>query len=198
MQQPDMNEIIRAMKAKGYKVFESEPYDLNIVGVRTNDPRADTFNDWIACFYNEGTLWWYTAWPATTDPGLYWRKTLINPAYGGTAILVPGQYRSAYSIGLHRGYTALIQAKPVRIYRDSNKDGVLDTEGMKITEGLYAINIHRASPNKPSPRVWNWSAGCQVFQDPEDFKRFMNLCMLAYKQWGNHFTYTLLEEKDLK
>ena len=41
----------------------------------------------------------------------------------GVAILKPGQYRSSHKLRLHAGkYLALGQQKPVKVYRDSNRD----------------------------------------------------------------------------
>jgi len=116
----------------------------------------------------------------------------------GTAILVPGQYRSSHKIRLHRGkYEALGQKKPVKVYRDGNKDDVYDADEDTITEGLYGINIHRSNPYTESYYVDKWSAGCQVFKKVDDFDDFMEICHKARDIWGNSFTYTLIESKDI-
>jgi hypothetical protein len=112
----------------------------------------------------------------------------------GVARLVPGQYRGSHAIGLHQGkYEALKQAKPVKVYRDANKDMTYDTK--LITEGIYGINIHKAGAD--STYVENWSEGCQVFKKSADFDEFMGLVKKAATLHGNSFTYTLLESKDL-
>ena len=95
---------------------------------------------------------------------------------------------------LHQGkYEALKQAKPVKVYRDANKDMTYDTK--LITEGIYGINIHKAGAD--STYVENWSEGCQVFKKSADFDEFMALVKKAATLHGNSFTYTLLESKDL-
>ena len=43
-----------------------------------------------------------------------------------------------------------------------------------------------------------YSAGCQVFQDPDNFKEFIKICEKSSSIFGNKFTYTLLTYKDLK
>jgi hypothetical protein len=43
-----------------------------------------------------------------------------------------------------------------------------------------------------------YSAGCQVFADPDDFDEFMAILYKAREEWGNKFTYTLLESKDIE
>jgi hypothetical protein len=87
----------------------------------------------------------------------------------------------------------LKQAKPVKVYRDANKDMTYDTK--TITEGVYGINIHKAGAD--STYVENWSEGCQVFKKSADFDEFMLLVKKAATLHGNSFTYTLLESKDL-
>jgi hypothetical protein len=45
--------------------------------------------------------------------------------------------------------------------------------------------------------VENWSEGCQVFKRSKDFDQFMKICTKAEQIFGNKFTYTLLESKDI-
>ncbi len=114
----------------------------------------------------------------------------------GVARLVEGQYRGSHSIGLHQGkYKALKQAKPVKVYRDPNRD--LTYDETKIAEGIFGINIHRSSATGTSTYVENWSEGCQVFSTITDFDKFMALCEKASAIHGNSFTYTLIESSDL-
>jgi restriction endonuclease len=123
---------------------------------------------------------------------------MLNPAQRkGTAILVPGQYRGAYEIGLHRGkYQALCQRKPLKVYRDDNKNEIYDYDQSKLDEGLFGINIHKAGAF--SKRVDTWSAGCQVFASDTEFKSFMNYCNKQIENGhGKTFTYTLLKEEEL-
>lgn len=107
MQAPTIDTILQAMQAKGYTVFLNEPYDLNLIGIRTEDLAANTFNDWLCVLYRSEGRWLLFALPDTTDPGIYYRKHPMN--VDGTAILKPGQYRGAYKVGQHKGYAALQQ-----------------------------------------------------------------------------------------
>jgi hypothetical protein len=192
---PGVNEIINVMKKKQYKVFDSKGgYDLNLVGIRTSSIEANTFNDWITVFYTYDDKWNFFAFPATTDPGTYYRLNPMNVR--GTAVLKPGQYRGAYKIGLHRGYKALEQKGAVTVFRDANRDQFLDTTGVIEDTGVFAINIHRSNAYRASLQVGKWSAGCQVLQDPDHFTFLLMLCERAKSKYGNSFTYTLLEEKD--
>jgi len=188
--------LMATMEAKHYKVFIKGDYNVNIVGVRSYDRECDTFNDALFCFYSVGKYMYFHSWSITTDPGLYW---LMNPSkVTGTAILVPGQYRGVYRIDKHRGkYYALCQRYgAVKVFRDANKDIIIDRLPDSTEEGLFGINIHKAGWF--SRWVGKWSAGCQVFQRSRDFNKFMKICKEAEFEWGNKFTYTLLEEEDLK
>ena len=192
---PDFGKIVSAMRAKGYRVFDDpRGYDLNLVGIRTASMRANRFDDWIIVFYLFDGVWNGFAFPGTTDPGTYYRENPMNVR--GTAIMKPGQYRRAYRVGRHSGYKALQQKGPITVYRDADRDRLLDTSGVDQESGVYAINIHRANRARASTRVGKWSAGCQVVQDPVHFDFLMALCDRGKDRFGNSFTYTLLEESD--
>jgi hypothetical protein len=190
-----IDKIKQAMKAKGYAFFENGDYNLNIIGIRNSDTGSkvtNVFDDLLTVSYKIGDVWHFKKWAATTDPGTKGVKEFHNAQ--GVARLVPGQYRGSHAIGLHQGkYEALKQAKPVKVYRDANKDMTYDTK--LITEGIYGINIHKAGAD--STYVENWSEGCQVFKKSADFDEFMALVKKAATLHGNSFTYTLLESKDL-
>jgi hypothetical protein len=191
--------IEAAVKAKGYKWFDEGDYNLNIVGVRNSesgDAITNKFDDYITISYKVDGKWQFEIFEATTDPGLHWAENLFNK--DGVAILVPGQYRGSHTIGLHQGkYKALKQQKPVKVYRDKNKDGNYDMLEENIKEGIYGINIHRASATGTSSQIDKWSAGCQVIANNQNFDRLMELAHKAKDIWGNSFTYTLIESEDL-
>jgi hypothetical protein len=191
-------QIEKAVKGKGYAWFEgTKDYDLNIVGVRnsaTGNKVTNLFDDKITVSYKLNGEWQFHEWNATTDPGKKGVMEYHNAA--GVARLVEGQYRGSHSIGLHQGkYKALKQAKPVKVYRDPNRD--LTYDETKIAEGIFGINIHRSSATGTSTYVENWSEGCQVFATVTDFDKFMVLCEKASAIHGNSFTYTLIESSDL-
>ena len=192
-------QIEDSVKAKGYKYYTGDSYDVNIVGVRnssTNKEVTNRFDDHITLSYKIDGEWKFHCWRATTDPGTYWMKHPMNK--DGCAILVPGQYRGSHKIRLHLGkYKALGQKKPVKVYRDDDRDNEYDTDEDSITEGLYGINIHRSNPYDESYYINKWSAGCQVFKRIEDYKDFMKICDKAKGVWGNSFTYTLIESNDI-
>jgi hypothetical protein len=191
-------QIETAVKSKGYVWFEdtaNKGYDVNIVGIRntaTGQKVTNAFDDYLTISYKENGQWKCHVWPATTDPGKKGVMEYHNK--DGVARLVEGQYRGSHIIRLHQGkYEALGQDKPVKVYRDANKDMTYDEN--KITEGVYGINIHKAGAD--STYVENWSEGCQVFKKSADFEAFMKICRKSKDIHGNRFTYTLIETKDI-
>jgi hypothetical protein len=191
------DQVEKAVKAKGYVWFEEDNFDLNIVGIRNLTPGrkvTNIFDDWLTLSYKENGVWKFHQWACTTDPGTKGVKEFSNP--NGVARLVAGQYRGSHAIGLHQGkYEALKQAKPVKVYRDKNKDMTFDE--VIIQEGIFGINIHRSNPKTESEFVENWSEGCCVFKRVKDFNVFMDIINKAAKIHGNSFSYTLLESKDI-
>lgn len=191
-----IDQLKKVMNAKGYAFFVVGDYNLNIIGVRSENRVANSFDDNLILCYKDNGVWITRIYDITTDAGIYW---LENPSdVRGTAILVPNQYRGVYSIDKHRNkYYALCQRNgKVQTYRDNNKDEIIDMDDNRITEGMYGINIHRSNPYSKSVSVDKYSAGCQVFSNPKDFEQFMDICYKAKNLWGNKFTYTLLLEED--
>ena len=193
------SQVEKAVKSKGYKWFENGDYNLNIVGIRnssTNNEITNKFDDLLTVSYKIDGVWYFHQWEATTDPGLHWAENLLNK--DGVAILVPGQYSGSHKIDLHQGkYSALKQQKPLKVYRDNNKAGKYDMLEENIKEGIYGINIHRASATGTSTQIDKWSAGCQVIANNQNFDKLMELANKSKDNWGNSFTYTLIESKDI-
>ena len=138
--------------SKGYKWFNdnnNKGYDVNIIGIRnseTDGKVTNHFDDTLTLSYKDAAgEWKFHQWEATTDPGQYWMENPMNK--DGTAILVPGQYRGSHKIRKHQGkYEALGQRRPVKVYRDNDRDLEYDTDEATIKEGIYGINIHRSNP----------------------------------------------------
>jgi len=207
-----IKDLLLVARKKKYKIFYGgRGINLNIWGIRTGDNQSNTFNDKICLFWKttETDEWKLVQFDATTDPGLYWRN---NPMHQlGTAILKPGQYEGCWKIGKHKGYEALIQNKPVIVYRDNNRDNILDIENpnVDVHAGVFGINIHRANNNGRSVQVDKWSAGCQVLQNRKrdhslygvkfqyDWDYFMFLVKASAAFYNEYFTYTLIDESDL-
>jgi hypothetical protein len=188
----NLSEIFAVLHQNSYKVF-SLNYELNIVGIRSNNTRSNSFDDTINVVYkNRENEWIFKTYKATTDPGLYWLKNPLNVE--GTAILKEGQYIGSHQIGLHRGkYPALIQKRPLIVIRDPNRNGSLDFSGKEDT-GMFGINIHHASSTGVTTSVDKFSAGCQVFASIDNFHEFMLLADRHKELYSNDFTYSLIRE----
>jgi len=189
----DPRALLDWVKSKGYVTFETKSWDLNIIGVRRSAGTPDRFDDAIFAVYkDDGGNLRMKKWTVTTDPGLYW---MLNPMnVSGTACMVPGQYRGAWQIGDHRGKPALVQVRPIKMYRDRNRNEIYDFDPSTISEGLSGINLHRAGAS--STRVDKWSAGCQVWAKESEFEEFIELCRKQVNVNGYRtFTYTLLLEE---
>jgi len=195
-------EVEAAVKAKGFKWFTGNNHDVNIVGVRnaSTDKVTNKFDDIITISYkNETGEWQFHAFECTTDPGKHWVENIMQAS--GVAILKEGQYRGSHKIRKHQGkYDALCQQKPLKVYRDNNLDTTYDLIEENVQEGIFGINIHRATKyeGRKSTQIDKWSAGCQVIAANDDFKLFMKVMYKAKEVWGNNFTYTLINSNDIK
>ncbi len=174
----------------GYAFFEDDEFDLNLFGLRHPD-FGNVFNDLMGCAYRSGGRWNVRLWKATTDPGRYYLQQPMNS--GGTAIVMPGQYRGVWQIGLHRNsYEALVQTGGnIKIWRDVDRDALFDFDPTKVSEGMFGINGHKSGTH--STEVDKWSAGCQVIADRANFEEMMFLARmqrLFHPTWTK-YTYTL-------
>ena len=192
MEEPKLLKMIEEL---GHVAFRNGRYNINIIGVRSKSRVANKYDDILHCIYKDDLDQWVDIdFQITTDAGTYW---LENPSrVAGTAILCAGQYRGVYKIDKHGGkYEALCQRNgKVKVYRDNNRNEVLDHDPETIEDGYFGINIHRSNSRRESILVEKWSAGCQVFCDPTEFQIFMRLCKKSAELYGNSFTYTLIEE----
>jgi hypothetical protein len=205
-------EQIKALFAKkGYEFFENGTYNLNIIGIRSNFSKSNSFDDLLLIAYkDEHFQWQVKEYPITTDPG---KPYLLAPLdKNGTLIMAPGQYRGAYAIGIHgrskpaaRRYAALEQVKQMCYVRDNSRDEVLDFKlfdnPKNLIWGIYKTNIHRADRSwltklKRIFSVGPNGAGCQVHEYADNFDEMMNICYKASALHGNSFTYTLTNQID--
>jgi len=213
-----------AYAARGY--VWNETGGINVAGVRSRASLPDEYADAVVYCYlaSEGerrseTGWFCCVMAASTDPSfvaLYRPQDLV-----GTAVMVPGQYK--YAVGVHAGpvptaregeggtfrrtaqYLALVQAAPVRVWRDAHCDDTIDfqhTHKRADDEPFFSLNIGRAEGA-------SCSAGCQVVQDHDVFRQFMRACSSKLDKhvvseatdWNpgaNEYLYTLLDQSELE
>lgn len=162
------------------------PTNIHIIGIRALKEVNNTFCDQLYCYFGDQLI---VTGVGTTVPGRPYLLKPMNPK--GCAILKEGQYLNAWKVGLHNGYEALIQCAPIVVYRDANRDDILNEAPGSEDRGIFNIDIHHAGQNFIAKFIDNFSAGCQVWQDIKDFNRMISLCQGAKQQF---FTYTLLNE----
>lgn len=190
-----VQDIIKAMSVKGHIVFEddSKPFNLNIIGIRSDDDTPNVFNDLICFMWKYKGQWSLVKFKATTDPGTYWLNNPMNTE--GTAIVKPGQYRGLWKLGKHQGkYLALKQIGSITIYRDNNKDDKHDYNSPEET-GIFGINLHHAGND--STQIDKWSAGCAVIGNINEWEIAISIITSSATIWGDSFSYSILNEKDL-
>ena len=137
----------------------------SLVFVRTDDKLTNTFDDFLLVIVNEKVV---SIVPCSTTAGkFYVQNPITHGGVTGTAIAVPAQYLWTHQFitssnwkSLWLGMPYFKQVKAIDIYRDGNKDGVIDKT--KTQHGLFGINFHRAGAGSLVDR---WSAGCQVVPD---------------------------------
>lgn len=189
------NTVREAILKKGYSFFTGE-LNINLVGIRTSSRKADNFDDYFCLVWQENGFEKILVLDEfTTDPGIYYLQTkLLNP--NGCAILKPGQYKGVWQIGKHNGkYKAFVQTgNAITVYRDRDKDNILEEDPKTLETGYFGINGHHGYD---AIHVGPNSAGCQVFRHDEDLNQILLIAEKSAAKYGNKFTYTLIEEKDL-
>ena len=197
------DKVNSVMEKKGDAFFSNGIVNVNIIGIRSKETKSKKLDDTMLLIYrNKKKEWEVQSSVITTDPG---EKYLVHPMNKkGTAILVPNQYRGVYKVDTHArhnskfAHEALCQRGNVlKVWRDGNRDKILDHDAETIDEGWFGINIHRSKVGEAS-YVGSYSAGCQVFKNGTDFKLFMSAVKKSAELYGNSFSYTLLEEKDFE
>lgn len=134
--------------------------DDNIVAKRMSDDYTDKFSD-FAFVINKGKVVSIIPW--TTKPGKYWVHNPVTVGgITGTGCMVEGQWMEShrYEKTAKRrwgkaGY--FLQLNPIKIYRDGNKDNILDKNVITKAPSWYGFFLHAMGRGFS---IWNWSAGC--------------------------------------
>jgi len=216
--------LSRIAKLKGYTINTHRGKfnaNLNIWGIRTLDVDTSRYNDYIIIFrqlfnsYNlktevkvksktytrivqiiDNCAWVIDVFVGTTDPS---KDNLVSPINkNGTAILKEGQYKGMFRSGKHHNdYEAFVQNRPCIVYRDNNKDGLLDYNGKQET-GMFGINFHKASKWKIVDLIGLYSAGCQVVKSVRDYEDIIiPLKRVSEKEGFKEWDYTLINIDNL-
>jgi hypothetical protein len=145
-------EPLRLAAAAGLPVFENA-YDANLIVVRDSSQPLDTYDGRIyLCWREPGGAWRELSCRAATRPGTAYLRSPMNS--GGTACLVPGRNPGSHALGQHKGTPALVQVGKVRVWRDNDRDAILDAgPGDVVYDDATGVNVHECS----APR---YLAGC--------------------------------------
>lgn len=187
--------IIGFMGKNGYVIFK-QPKHYNIVYVEgmnsdgtLNDDAPNCFNDLRLVIEFENNIPKIVGcWEATSEIGAHYTNKPMNRK--GGARIAFGQYQ-AWQVGYHgsKPYEALVQAAPVPVHRDFNKDFM--RTGDEIDTGLFGINQHHAW-DAPKNNIGVHSAGCLVGRTIIGHREFMSLIKqdARYQNDKNYIFYT--------
>lgn len=193
MSEQPLPELLQKVKEHGFTIFTSGEYNLNIIGVRNPEDIPNVFNDSLHVIFKSGGAWQEHKFEVTTDPGTYFLNVPMRR--DGTAILMhPQQMRGAFELGYHKNtYKCLRQVLPVKVWRDNNKDDVIDYGNLANSQS-WGIQIHRANSKFRTQRIGRYSAGCTVFSCPLEYAKFINIIetSLSINPTWKRFSYTLI------
>jgi hypothetical protein len=154
------------------------PTEHWILGVRSNEDTANSFDDKFYLFHGEEFIW---VTSGTTNPGTPTLKQFEKVNKKGAAVLKSDQwYYDVWKFGKHNGKVdALLQlGAAVQVYRDTDKDDNSEEQGTLDT-GYFGINFHSNTYDLSKPSgtsIGWWSAGCQVVNNVTKYKEFIKLC----------------------
>ncbi|SEI01823.1 Putative peptidoglycan binding domain-containing protein [Methylobacterium sp. 275MFSha3.1] len=189
-----LDKVIAYMNAKFYFICR-HPECKNIVYLEGVDPDGTLNNDASNRFNDLRIVFTIGAdgrpnldgsiWDSTTEPGRFWTMNPMNAK--GAARIAFNQYK-AWVVGTHHPNTpsaheALVQAEPISVYRDLNKD--FKRTGDQLDTGLFAINQHWGY-DASKDDLGRTSAGCLVGRTRDGHRKFMALVKDDPRYKTNH------------
>lgn len=147
----------QALKDYINKTFNEKKYrsmGKMLIWIRTDNKLSNTFDDFVVLMVlNEIEL----IFKATTTAGdFYIFNPITSGGITGTAVTKPQQERNSHQFcNSFLGMPYFKQQRPIMIYRDWNKDRIIDT--LKQNYGMFGIHLHHMGAGN---LINNWSAGC--------------------------------------
>lgn len=140
------------------------------VWIRMDQNLTNTFDDFVAVYKGGKCV---MAAPASTTAGdTYIFNPITHLGITGTAIACEQQVLRSHRFvtsrtwgNLWTGSPYFQQILPIRIWRDGNRDRILNKVAPQF--GLFGINFHRGWLGR---LINNASAGCQIVPDADWFK----------------------------
>ena len=129
-------------KVKTLPNFKSIPSEHWILGVRSNEDTANSFDDKFYLFKGEEFVWMTSG---TTNPGTPTLKQFEKVNKNGAAVLKADTwYYNVWKFGKHNGKVdALLQiGASVQVYRDIDKDDSSEEQG-KCESGYFWHQLSR-------------------------------------------------------
>lgn len=178
-------------KVKELQSYENIPENYWILGVQSNEDAYNQFDDKFYLF--KGTKFILVT-SGTTNSGASGIMNYDKYKKNGVAVVKTNEwYYNIWKYGYHNNIMpALKQVKPIKFYRDSNKNIKIEENG-ELYNDIIGINFHTVSYSKILSLVRyfidSWSQGCQVINSLKDY---YNILSLVKKQ--DYVTYCLIKE----
>ena len=157
--------------------FTHIPKDYWILGVQSQEDEFNTFDDKFYLFKGYDFI---MVTSGTTNAGKSALKNYERYNKKGTFVIKTNEwFYDLWKFGYHNGrMEALKQVAPIKGYRDGDKDDKAEEVG-EMVEGHFGINFHTATYSKIvgffRKLIGGWSAGCQVANVYDDYKKIINL-----------------------
>lgn len=202
MKTPTIELIHKAMMLQGMTVF-TQPYSVTLGGVRSNDAVSNKFNDWLfASYFDKSGKLHSAIVSGTVDPGLSSRLKPSNPK--GVAIIQHGiQHRGVYeyqnpaidkTLRGHKGQEAFRQVKPMKLWRDKNKDSKID---YGLHEELSTSYTNGHNMGVIGNDVNGWSEGCWG-STVNNMRKLYDFAIIQDKNGlGKTFSFALLHQDSM-
>lgn len=196
-----LNLPIKKCRQKGY--YNS--YVVGIQGVNTGlkyiGNKLDLWNDVIGILSidYEGNCQIRGLFVGTINPGRYYTNRVLNPL-GAALVPLDTMIEGIWLVGKHRNQeNCLIQiGNTIRLHRDSNKNGRIDSNEPLQPGSWSGINFHHANNSYSTNSIGRWSAGCAVIPDVHQHQRCMSKIRGSYQfKTGRSFDYIVLDGKNL-
>lgn len=177
-------------KVKSLKSFRIIPKDYWILGIQSKEDKFNEFDDMFYLFKGEEFIMKLTG---TTNAGLTGLKSYSAYNSQGCAVIKTNEwYYNLWKPGKHKSkMRALIQASPIKYYRDWNKNSKVEEIG-ELKSGIIGVNFHTATYST-SPYIAKfingWSTGCQVANNTTDYFEVLDTIGVQSK-----ITYCLIKE----
>jgi len=195
----DKELLFKVQSLEGFKKIPSGHW---IIGVRSKADLYDTFDD---KFYEFVGREFVRVLTGTTNSGGKQLKGGFKSfnKYGSAILKADEWYYDVWQYGMHRGRMPSLRQRGAKVivFRDGNLNEKAEEIGKPIS-GWYGINYHTNTYDfsKKSLRIlkWfigNWSAGCQVINDREEYLEQMdNFRLLHNSGEQRSVSYCLINE----